>query len=161
MVDIETYEPKQDYKVLCYCCTYNQAQYITDTMNGFAMQKTNFPFVCLIIDDCSTDGEQEVIQAWIERECDMKKVEHVELELSNVLLVPHKTNENCTFAIYLLKRNLWKEPTLKEACIEIIANAYTNLLGTLPSLTYSDKKYKHIFELYICLFASIENLYPS
>ena len=53
--------PKQEYKVLVRCFTFNHSKYIEDTLNSFAMQQTNFPFVCLVIDDASTDGEQEVI----------------------------------------------------------------------------------------------------
>ena len=49
------------FKVCCRCFTFNQAKYITDTMDGFTMQQTSFPFVCTIVDDASTDGEQEVI----------------------------------------------------------------------------------------------------
>lgn len=49
------------FKVSVRCFTYNQADYITDTMDGFTMQQTNFPFVCCIVDDASTDGEQNVI----------------------------------------------------------------------------------------------------
>lgn len=114
----QIYTPKHDYKVLCFCITYNQAKYIEDTLNGFAMQKTNFPFACLVVEDCSTDGEQEVIKSWLNENCDMQKAEYIDLELSNVILVPHKSNKNCTFAIYLLKRNLWKEPKLKEELVK-------------------------------------------
>lgn len=46
-----------DFKVLINCMTYNHAPYITDTMNGFCMQKTDFPYVAIIVDDASTDGE--------------------------------------------------------------------------------------------------------
>ena len=46
------------------CMTYNQSTYITDAMNGFCMQQTNFPFVCTIMDDASTDGEQNVIKQY-------------------------------------------------------------------------------------------------
>lgn len=53
--------PKQEYKVLVRCFIFNHSKYIEYTLNGFAMQQTNFPFVCLVIDDASTDGEQEVI----------------------------------------------------------------------------------------------------
>lgn len=107
------YIPKQNYKVLVHTITYNQAKYITDTLDGVAMQQTNFPFVHYVIDDCSTDGEQEVIESWLNEHCEMDKAEYIDLELANVILVPHKTNTNLTFAIYLLKRNLWKEPKLK------------------------------------------------
>lgn len=110
----QIYTPKQDYKVLTFCATYNQSKYIEDALNGFAMQKTNFPFVCLVMDDCSTDEEQEVIKTWMERECDMTKAEFVDLEASHVILVPHKTNVNCTFAVYLLKRNLCGKPLKQE-----------------------------------------------
>lgn len=114
----QIYTPKQDYKVLVRCFTYNQSKYIEDALNGFAMQKTDFPFVCLVMDDCSTDGEQKVIKAWMELECDMTKAEFVDHELSNVVLVPHKTNPTCTFAFYLLNRNLWKEGTLKRSLVQ-------------------------------------------
>lgn len=51
-------------------------------MKGVAMQKTDFPFVHHVIDDCSTDGEQEVIKAWIERECDMDNGDIYVLEMN-------------------------------------------------------------------------------
>lgn len=81
------------------------------------MQKTNFPFVCLVMDDCSTNGEQEVINAWMERECDMKKVEVVEIHMSVVFIVPHKTNTSCSFVFYLLKRDLYKYNNIKAALV--------------------------------------------
>lgn len=99
--------PKQEYKVLVKCCTYNQSKYIEDALNGFAMQQTNFPFVCLVMDDASTDGEQEVIKKWMERECDMSRAETIDISTSIVIIVPHKTNLSCTFAFYLLKQNLY------------------------------------------------------
>lgn len=103
----QIYTPKQDYKVLVRCFTYNQSKYIEDALSGFAMQQTDFPFVCLVMDDCSTDGEQEFIKTWMERECDMEKAEYIDLELSNVILVPHKSNLSCDFAFYFLKQNLY------------------------------------------------------
>lgn len=50
------------YKVCARSITYNQSAYIEDCLNGVAMQQTNFPFVHHVIDDCSTDGEQNVIK---------------------------------------------------------------------------------------------------
>lgn len=101
------YTPQQDYKVFVQCMTYNQSKYIEDALNGFALQETNFPFVCLVMDDCSTDGEQEVIRTWMQHECDMDKAECIEIELANIILVPHKSNANCTFSFYLLKQNIY------------------------------------------------------
>ena len=106
-MDNQIYIPTEDYKVVVRCFTYNQKKYIEDALNGFAMQHTNFPFACLVMDDCSTDGEQEVIHAWMKRECDMERAQFVDLELSTVVIVPHKGNNNCTFAFYFLKQNMY------------------------------------------------------
>lgn len=49
------------------CITYNHAPYIRECLNGFIMQKTNFPFEVLIHDDCSTDGTTEIIKEYVEK----------------------------------------------------------------------------------------------
>lgn len=107
IVNINYPIPKQEYKVLVRCFTYNQSKYIEDALNSFAMQQTNFPFVCFVMDDASTDDEQEIIKNWMERECNMSKAETIDIPTSIVIIVPHKTNLSCTFAFYLLKQNLY------------------------------------------------------
>lgn len=62
---------KISYKVSVRCMTYNQSQYIQDTLNGFCMQQTNFPYVCTIVDDASTDGEQDIIKGYFENNFDI------------------------------------------------------------------------------------------
>ena len=52
------------YLISIGCLTYNQSAYITEALNGIVMQRTNFPFVAVVIDDASTDGEQGVIKAY-------------------------------------------------------------------------------------------------
>lgn len=101
--------PERDYTVLVRCFTFNQSKYIEDALNGFVMQQTTFPFVCLVVDDASTDGEQEVIKTWLERECDMAEAKHIDIPTANVIIVPHKANKNCTMAVYLLKENLFRQ----------------------------------------------------
>lgn len=109
----QTIPINKDYKVLVGCMTYNHSKYIVDALNGFAMQQTNFPFACIVIDDASTDGEPEVIKDWLQNECDMERADFYDLELANVFIVPHQTNANCTMAVYFLKRNLYNEGHLK------------------------------------------------
>ena len=60
------------YLVRVRCDTYNHAAYIKDALDGFCMQTTNFPFICTIFDDASTDGEPEIIRSYLQ--------EHFELE---------------------------------------------------------------------------------
>ena len=60
-----------EFKVFVRCMTYNQSKYIVETMNGFTMQQTDFPFVCCIVDDSSTDGEQDIISKYLNKYFDM------------------------------------------------------------------------------------------
>ncbi len=47
--------------------TYNHEKYIAEALDGFLMQKTNFPFEIVIDDDCSTDGAADLIKRYIEK----------------------------------------------------------------------------------------------
>ena len=91
------------YKVCVWCNTYNQASYIKDTMDGFCMQQTNFPFVCLIMDDASTDGEPEVIKQYLNDHFNTEWTK--ETDDYHLTLARHQENKNCYFAVYLLKYN--------------------------------------------------------
>ena len=49
------------------CITYNHEPYIRACLDGFLMQKTNFPIEVIIHDDCSTDGTKEIIEEYVNR----------------------------------------------------------------------------------------------
>lgn len=109
MKQLNSYIVGLNYKVFVHCNTFNQSAYIKDALNGFVIQQTNFPYVCMVMDDCSTDGEQQLLIDWMTQECDMNNAKEFDIPDSRVIIVPHKKNESCTFAFYLLKRNTWKE----------------------------------------------------
>ena len=91
------------FKVSVYCNTFNQTSYIKDTMDGFCMQQTNFPFVCMIMDDASTDGEPEVIKQYLNDYFDTEWTK--ETDDYHLTVARHQKNKNCYFAVYLLKYN--------------------------------------------------------
>lgn len=64
---------KRDITVSICCITYNHAKYINDTINGFLMQKTNFPIEILIHDDASTDGTADIIKGYEKKFPDVVK----------------------------------------------------------------------------------------
>lgn len=43
------------------CITYNQDKFVGKTLEGFLMQKTNFPIEIIIHDDASTDNTKEIL----------------------------------------------------------------------------------------------------
>lgn len=55
------------------CITYNHAPYLAQCLEGFVMQKTNFPFVALVHDDASPDGTAEVLREYAEKYPDIIK----------------------------------------------------------------------------------------
>ena len=44
--------------------TYNHAKYIGAALDSVLVQKTNFPFTIHVIEDCSTDGTQEILKEY-------------------------------------------------------------------------------------------------
>lgn len=60
-------------KVSILCITYNHGKFIRDALDGFVMQKTNFPFEVLIHDDASTDGTADIIREYEQKYPDIIK----------------------------------------------------------------------------------------
>lgn len=90
------------------CYTFNQARYIKQTLDGFVMQQTTFPFVITLMDDASTDGEQDVIIQYIEDHFstqDTSVYEAKETDFAHIIFARHKNNRNCSIAALLLKEN--------------------------------------------------------
>ena len=106
-----------NFLVNVICCTFNQSGFITQTLNGFCMQQTSFPFLCVIVDDASTDGEQEVIREYVTEQFDLSEEAGAcvkETDEAFVTFARHKTNKNCYFAVYFLKENHYSKKKSKE-----------------------------------------------
>lgn len=101
---------KYKYKVATRCMTYNQAAYIEDTLHGFLIQETSFPVVFLVVDDNSTDGEQDVLKRWADTYLDVDCVTNGWRTESygQILEAKIKGRQNATFVILLLNDNYYK-----------------------------------------------------
>ncbi len=49
------------------CAVYNHEKYLRECLEGFVMQKTNFPFEAIVHDDASTDGSAAIIREYAEK----------------------------------------------------------------------------------------------
>jgi glycosyltransferase involved in cell wall biosynthesis len=57
----------QEIGVSVLCATYNQEKYIGQCLEGFIIQKTNFPFEIIINDDASTDNTPKIIKEYADK----------------------------------------------------------------------------------------------
>ena len=111
----------EKFKLCIQCFTYNQSSYIVDAMNGFVMQQTGFPFVAVIVDDASTDGEQAVIGKYVGEHFDQSPesgYKEWETEDANWIFARHAENNNCHFVVVDLKKNLFRDPDKKTEVIK-------------------------------------------
>lgn len=99
----------EKYSVCVRCMTFNQSSYIIDTMDGLCIQQTKDPFICIIVDDASTDGEPDVVKGYLKDHfiCDGEGMIKRETDDYFHFLLRHKKNVNCYFAVYFLKYNHW------------------------------------------------------
>ncbi len=62
---MENWEGSIDKPVVSICSiTYNHEKFIAETLDGFLMQKTCFPFEVLLNEDCSTDNTANIIREY-------------------------------------------------------------------------------------------------
>jgi len=97
------------------CMTYNQSAYIIDALKGFCLQQTSFPFLAIVMDDASTDGEQVVIEDFINGNFLLSDIscKKWETEEAKWIFAQHRENPNCSFLVVFLKRNLYKQKQFK------------------------------------------------
>lgn len=54
----------EKYMVMIRCFTYNHEKYLKDALQGFVSQKTDFPFIAVVIDDFSSDSTAEILHEY-------------------------------------------------------------------------------------------------
>ena len=59
--------------VAVWTMTYNHGPYLRDCLNGIVSQKTEFPFVAIVHDDCSTDDTISILKEYAEKYPDIIK----------------------------------------------------------------------------------------
>ena len=97
-----------NFKLIVRCFTFNQVNYIREAMDGFTMQQTSFPYLCVIVDDASTDNEPEIISDYLKKNFNLYDNQTTRREETDdyiMTFAQHCKNPNCFFAVYLMKYN--------------------------------------------------------
>lgn len=63
---MQNWQTKEPPIVSVCCTTYNHENFISEAIDGFLMQETNFPFEIIIRDDCSSDNTAEIVRNYAE-----------------------------------------------------------------------------------------------
>lgn len=88
--------------VSIHCIVYNHERYLRDTLNGFVMQKTSFPFEAIVHDDVSSDGSKAIIEEYAKRYPEIiKPVYEVENQYSKHNGSLERVMENATNGKYV------------------------------------------------------------
>jgi glycosyltransferase involved in cell wall biosynthesis len=108
------------------CCTFNQENYIKDAIEGFLMQKTEFPFEIIIHDDASTDRTPDIVREYEKKYPDkIKPIYQKENQYSQgikTFLLPFKTSKGKYIAI-CEGDDYWTDPLkLQKQIIEMEKN---------------------------------------
>lgn len=69
------------------------------------MQKTDFPFVVVIVNDASLDGTKEVIRNFLLEHCSKEGLSEEKTEYATIIHAINKDNVNCELVVYNLYEN--------------------------------------------------------
>lgn len=73
----------QEIMVSVICTVFNHEKFVRDALDGFVMQRTDFPFEVLIHDDASTDRSADIIREYEQKYPDLiKPIYQVENQFS-------------------------------------------------------------------------------
>ncbi|MBE0471488.1 MAG: glycosyltransferase [Methyloprofundus sp.] len=64
---MKNWQLKEPPVVSVCCTTYNHKDYISEAIEGFLIQETDFPFEIIIRDDCSADKTAEIVKQYAEK----------------------------------------------------------------------------------------------
>lgn len=66
-MSVDYMKKEEPILVAIQCFVYNHEPYLRECLDGFVMQKTNFRFVAIVHDDCSTDSSAAIIREYEEK----------------------------------------------------------------------------------------------
>lgn len=145
--------PDQEYMVLIRCYTYNHEAYIEDALKGFVMQKTNFPFVAVVVDDASTDETADIIRKYESKYPNIikgvyLKENHYRKKPKSIYIAPWR--EKCKYEALCEGDDYWIDPLKLQKQVDFMENhSEYSLCFTNSVIKYeknTTKKHKDLYK---------------
>ena len=114
------------YKVCIHCLTFNHEDYLEDALKGFVMQKTDFPFAVIVIDDFSTDGTAAILKKYEEMYPDIVKGVYLQenyfSQNKSKLPIFKELDEGCEYVALCEGDDYWTDPLKLQKQVEWMEN---------------------------------------
>ncbi len=91
----------KNVEVSVICLTYNQKDYISQTIKSIVSQKTSFNFELIIHDDASTDGTKEIIKEYSSKYNNIVPVFEIENQYSKGIPITQLLSANLAKGKYI------------------------------------------------------------
>ena len=116
----------QELTVIVWCLTYNQKEFIKDSLDGFVMQKTTFPFEVVVHDDASTDGTTDIVMEYARKYPDIiKPVVEKENQwqkggLKHIIQIMNKNHRRGRYIAFCEGDDYWTDPHKLQKQVEFL-----------------------------------------
>ena len=110
-------------KLTIVTTTYNHEKFIKQTLDGFVMQVTNFPFEVVICDDCSTDKTRDIIEEYRKKYPDIIKPIYNKKNLGPMLnFVETLAKVKTEYVALCDGDDLWTSPNKLQKQVDFLEN---------------------------------------
>ena len=120
---------EQNILVVIKCWVYNHEPYLRDCLEGFVMQKTNFRYVAIVHDDCSTDNSADIIREYEAKYPDIfRPIYETENQYSkqdgSLTRIMNRAVENikCKYVAMCEGDDYWTDPYKLQKQVEFLEN---------------------------------------
>ena len=152
-----------DPLVSIICITYNHEPYIRQCLDGFMMQKTNFPFEVLIHDDASTDKTADIIREYEARYPDViKPIYQTENQYSKgvrIGLTYLYPNAKGKYIAECEGDDYWTDPLKLQKQVDILEKNHESVLCTHRYLEIMDEADRGIYSIGVGEYVKEYDLY--
>lgn len=138
-----------DSKILVaiHCFVYNHEPYLRDCFEGFVMQKTNFRFVAIVHDDCSTDGSANIIREYTQKYPDIfRPIYETENQYSkhdgslDRIMMDAIAETGAKYIAFCEGDDYWIDPMKLQKQVEFMEDNEKVSMCTHAHITINDKK---------------------